>query len=231
MDDGVGLQEDDELREGAVTFLDVLGWKGIWQENKKAINKLNELVRKTEKQATDIVKAYQELQSKKDVRKVNVSIKVVSISDTIVFLTEAEVEPAIKLHAELCSWILEYALQQGLPLRGAISYGKFDECDNVMIGPAIDEAASWHESTDWIGVILAPSAHMFLKNKNIKYIVHYNIPFKRNIKCLDECVKWHFLDKKTLYKIFVNKGMHIQEVAPKYLNTLEFLERENREGV
>lgn len=30
--------------EGAVTFLDVLGWKGIWERNQSAISKLQNFV-------------------------------------------------------------------------------------------------------------------------------------------------------------------------------------------
>lgn len=222
----------DEFRFGAVTFLDVLGWKGIWQVDKKAIDKLNNLIKKTKWIATSIVKKYQKIANEKDVRTVDISIKVMSISDTIALFTEGKAETAIRLHAELCSWILRYALEQGFLLRGAISCGKFDESSNVMIGPAVDEAAAWHESTDWIGVILTPSAQMYLKNKNIDFIVCYDkIPFKRAIKYLDKCVKWDYGDRENLYNVFIQKGPHMQEVAPKYLNTLEFLERANREEV
>lgn len=38
-----------EFEKGIVTFLDVLGWKGLWQSNKEAISQLKQLVRKTKR--------------------------------------------------------------------------------------------------------------------------------------------------------------------------------------
>ena len=79
-----------EFKKGIVTFLDVLGWKGLWQSNKEAVNHLKELVRETRKHANNIVKAYNEKELAKDVRYKAIKIKVLSISDTIVFLSETE---------------------------------------------------------------------------------------------------------------------------------------------
>lgn len=101
-----------------------------------------------------------------------------------------------------------------------------------MLGPAIDEAAAWHESTDWIGVVLTPSAQMYVRDsKNLNYITDYDhIPFKKSIKTLHKCVDWNFENKEILYDIFLDKGPHMPEVAPKYLNTLEFLNRDKDEN-
>lgn len=75
---------------------------------------------------------------------------------------------------------MPYALEQELPLRGAISYGQYSIKDNIMLGYVVDEAASWHESTDWIGVILTPSAQMITRDKELKSITTYDkIPFKK----------------------------------------------------
>lgn len=220
-----------EFKKGIVTFLDVLGWKGLWQSNKEAVNHLKELVRETRKHANNIVKAYNEKELAKDVRYKAIKIKVLSISDTIVFLSETESIKTLEFHAELCAWILEYALHRRLPLRGAISYGKFIESNNIMLGPAIDEAAAWHESTDWIGVILTPSAQMYVRTEKVRCIIadYTDIPFKKSNKTLQSCVDWDFDTEDELYEIFLEKGPHMPEVAPKYLNTLKFLEwRKNR---
>lgn len=221
-----------EFEKGIVTFLDVLGWKGLWQSNKEAVSQLKLLVRKTKKQANEIISEYNKRENAKNVLHKDIKIKVVSISDTIVFLTGTESIEAIQFHAQLCAWIIEYALSKGFPLRGAISYGEFSESMNIMLGPAIDEAAAWHESTDWIGVILTPSAQMYIRdNGNIDYITDYeHIPFKKGIKTLHKCIDWDFENKEILYDIFLDKGPHMPEVAPKYLNTLEFLNRDKDEN-
>ena len=219
-----------EFKKGIVTFLDVLGWKGLWQSNKEAVKHLKELVHDTREQEDKILKAFNEKEKAKNVIYKPIDIKVLSISDTIVFLTDTESTAALEFHSKLSSWILAYALHRRLPLRGAISYGNFIESENIMLGPAIDEAAAWHESTDWIGVILTPSAQMYLRNKKISCIVgnYMNIPFKKSNKTLHYCVDWSFNTEDELYEIFLEKGPHMPEVAPKYLNTLEFLEWKNK---
>ena len=35
---------------------------------------------------------------------------------------------------------------------------------NIFVGKAVDEAASWHEQADWIGVHLTPSAEYAFKS-------------------------------------------------------------------
>ena len=95
-----------------------------------------------------------------------------------------------------------------------------------MLGYAVDEAASWHEVTDWIGVALTPSAYFKIKESHLKSICIYNaIPFKRPEKNLTLCVDWSYSDLKGLMKIIDRKGPHVPEIAPKYLNTLAFLGR------
>lgn len=190
--------------KGAVTFLDVLGWKGIWERNPFAIGKLQDLIKKMKEKAQEITNIQDDpiLRGKSD------STKVLSISDTIAVFTPSDVpQTAIGIHAELCSWALSYSLELELPLRGAISYGEYSVADNIMLGYAVDEAASWHEATDWIGVILTPSAKISLQDKCPDHVVRYDhIPFKRSIRNLDLCVRWTFDKNKRLYEVIQEKG-------------------------
>ncbi len=155
--------------------------------------------------------------------------EVISISDTIAVFTSASPKVAIVIHSELCFWALEYSLEQELPLRGAISYGEYSIADNIMLGYVVDEFASWHETTDWVGVILTPSVKMYLRNELPENVVEYNyISLKKRMKALNLCVKWMFSDDKRLYGIIQKKGSHIPDIAPKCLNTLDFLEHMKR---
>ena len=166
--------------EGAVTFLDVLGWKGIWERNQSAISKLQNFVYEMQEKAQEITNKYMDDISLRGKSK---PTEVLSISDTIAIFTSASPKIAIAIHAELCSWALVYSLEQELPLRGAISYGEYSIADNIMLGYAVDESASWHETTDWIGVILTPSAKMYLRGELPEFIVEYSsIPFKKSMK-------------------------------------------------
>ena len=230
------LIDNDEANlqvRGAVTFLDVLGWKGIWQDIKhekneeSPIKKLTRLIRNIKKHAEEVVVNYgpSGLQRGKDFE-----VEILSISDTIVFFTEGMPEKTIAIHCDLCAWTINEALKMGFPLRGAISYGVYDHNDSIMIGPAVDEAASWHESTDWIGVILTPSAFFELKGKKPVNVEKYErIPYKKAIKGTEWCVDWGYegcKNNEDIYSVFSSRGPLMQEVAPKYLNTLAFLDRD-----
>lgn len=213
-------------RKGAVTFLDVLGWKGIWNNHPNALAELVKFISNI-RDDIDLFNYNYNVKAKlKNRNKSDISTEVKSISDTIVLFTEAKeknAEEVIRLHADYCAYVLEEALKRKFPLRGAISYGKYDNSLNIMIGPAVDEAAAWHESTDWIGVILTPSAQMALKSKDQGMIITYdNIPFKKNIKGLKQCVFWDY-NSDALYRLFMDMGPHMQDVAPKYLHTLEYI--------
>lgn len=239
-----------QRNRGAVTFLDVLGWKGIWRDEKNddtgenAKDRLSRFIKEIEKQAKEIVLKYsfnkledktlevdQQYSLNKLERGKNFEVELLRISDTIVFFTSGSAQDAISIHCELCAWTLNNALKKGFPLRGAIGYGVYDHDESIMIGPAVDEAASWHESTDWIGVVLSPSVYFELERKLPKCAVEYSkIPYKKGVKGTNWCVDWNYGNAENNYKeicaAFSNRGPHMQEVAPKYLNTLDFLTRE-----
>ena len=120
--------------------------------------------------------------------------KVLSISDTIAIFTFGDPYHAIKIHAEICRLAIPESIKRKLPLRGAICYGEFSYRGNIVVGPAVDEAASWHESTDWIGVILTPAEEFQLKGRYPEQLINYpKIPFKKKTDGLHRCVGWEFL--------------------------------------
>lgn len=209
---------------GAVTFLDVLGWKGIWQQNNTAVETLYALIKKVEVIAEEVSSKHKDEQELRGKKKIT---QVLSISDTIAIFTSASPKLAIEIQAEICSRALPEALSQELPLRGAISYGEYSIKENIMLGYAVDEAASWHERTDWIGVILTPSAYIKIKKEKIDSLKEYDkIPYKMPMKKPDICVKWTYENKEELLRIIDKKGPLVPDIAPKYLNTLIFLESE-----
>lgn len=219
-----------KYEKGAATFLDVLGWKGIWQQDTDAIRVLHQIIEETEKAANAISSEY--LDDRVNYRGKSVTTSVLSISDTIALFTQGSPKTAIEIHAKISAWLLPYALERKIPLRGAISYGEYIVQDNIMLGYAVDEAASWHESTDWIGVILSPSAQMKMSGNEIRATTTYaHIPFKKTERNLHTCVDWTYGDRAKLDEIITQKGPHTPEIAPKYLNTLAFLDRTVAEGV
>lgn len=56
-----------EFEKGIVTFLDVLGWKGLWQSNRKAVDQLKKLVEEAKSKASKIVSEYNKRENAKNV--------------------------------------------------------------------------------------------------------------------------------------------------------------------
>ena len=60
-----------------------------------------------------------------------------------------------------CSWIFYSFLVNGLPLRGAISFGEFKRISSssgvILAGRPIIEAYEYEKRQDWIGIMVTPS--------------------------------------------------------------------------
>jgi hypothetical protein len=59
---------------------------------------------------------------------------------------------------------INVALEKGLLFRGSISLGEFVNEDEIVLGPAISDAAAWYEQLDSVGVLCTPQATMALKS-------------------------------------------------------------------
>lgn len=209
---------------GVVTFLDVLGWKGVWQRKNEAINDLE-----------NIVKAIKNKAKIKERGKSITETSIMIVSDTIVLFTEANydnVKEKIDLHGELCSEAIPISIKKGLPLRGATSFGEvvISNTNNIFAGKAIDEAASWHEKADWIGVFLTPSANLLFTDYSSVFWTHYKPPFKtKEIEFNTFSVVWfkNQSDNKFLNDIkkdFTQLAPIVPEITSKFMNTIDYIE-------
>jgi len=105
------------------------------------------------------------------------------VSDTNVLFTEADFDNAkdkIELHGELCAEAIPLSIKKGLPLRGATGFGEviISNSNNIFAGKAVDEAASWYEKADWIGVYLTPLVNFLFTDFASKFWTEYNPPLK-----------------------------------------------------
>lgn len=140
----------------------------------------------------------------------------------------------------MCSKIVANALAVGLLIRGAINRGYFERRENIFLGPAIDEVASWYEFADWIGVIQTPSAYFASINPcgDEFKMIEYDVPLKTKGKILTRCVNWtdDWIQKGKglldLRDVFIQMGPILPEIYPKFRNTLDFynkcLEKERK---
>ncbi len=217
------------MEEGAVTFLDVLGWKGIWQrQGQDAIETYKRIIMEL-RVATEL---YLEAPIGSMVEFGGIQASVRGLSDTIVVSSLGPVQKALAYHCVLAAQATALAFTKGIPLRGAISYGNFhieNESNldtTLLIGPAVDEVASWYEAADWIGVVLTPSASFRWYQEDLKrsYVVEYPVPIKGQGKQTMKCVDWlRYVNEGLLRKGFIDMASVITpDIAAKYQNTLDF---------
>lgn len=203
---------------GAITFLDVLGWKGIYNRHDDPIKDLKELIGLVEAEIAKTTKW-------KD------RTKVKSISDTIVILCESgplEASDAIEHHGLLCAKLIPASVVSKIPVRGATAFGQFQNMANIFVGKAVDEAAAWHEEGDWIGVHLTPSAdYVFTRPENSVWISH-EPPLKSRSSWQTHCVNWinhaaaPAFDENSTKATFRELGPILPELLSKFANTLKF---------
>jgi len=151
------------LKPGVVAFLDVLGFKGIWNREKpQAVLKKLRLIKSTGKglQGSDHGGVL--------VSDDGFVHKVKCISDTVIIV----VVPRRKQHTQrmlykamysatwIAAWIIREALQGELPLlfRGCLGAGLMRLDGDFLIGPAVDETASLFEKADGPFFWLSPEA-------------------------------------------------------------------------
>lgn len=230
-------ESDKKMSEGAVTLLDILGWKGIWQRKEDSIATLLGLI-KFAREGTEWL--YNNPMKIKEVADFsNLTIDIKSISDTIAIVTYGEANLSLEFHAILAQTLITHSILKGIPVRGATSYGHFSIKDNIMVGPAVDEVAAWYEEANWIGVILTPSAYFKVnihefQVKSFEPLVSYDVPMKKYGKINALCVNWpHFwsratvkegqhLQRKDLTETFVKSAPILPDVYLKFTNTLNF---------
>ena len=204
-----------KFEKGYLIFADVLGWKGIWK--KYTSNKERREIVTNLLHIRDILK--------KEIEEKNCSINL--ISDTFIISSND-----FEINNKISKKLIELCLEKELVIRGAISYGEYYNKDTVYLGPAVDEAASWHDEGEEIGIFYTPSAKQEITNK--KEFKKYDLP-KDFIKLKSGEIKTFFINwyddksKKKFYEIFNEIDKTKIEVYLKYLNTEEKFEKYGKE--
>lgn len=217
---------------GAITLLDILGWKGIWQRKSDAVEELLGMLNGIDKKIESLLKQ-DTIKKQKNIFK-NLKIEVKSISDTIALVTYGDCNPCLEFHAIMSNLIITTSIRKGIPVRGATCYGYFTTQNNIMVGPAVDEVASWYEQADWIGVILTPSAMFKI---DIEKFIHkkrlwlYDAPIKQYGKLETYCCNWPYVwsfnkyDRSELLQQFLEMGPITPNIYQKFANSIKFFDK------
>lgn len=224
---------------GFVCIMDALGTKGIWRQyvTEDLIEKLESMKRNFEECYSDQVD---------DVKPDRLKFQL--FSDTVIItyditpedLRRRQIDPLMLML--YFSWLIVHpfcaCLKEGLFLRGAIAQGEFYRGENIIVGPAIDDAYEYYEKARWIGVTCTPSAShsagyaMALAKKWKKeeriYFAEYLVPMKDGPKISLMALDWprHFkeegsLDPKTDDSLQIRRILTSTPIPPAALDIYE----------
>ena len=210
------LESGQEVLKGYLTFADILGWKGIWKKQnseEEKVDTLNTLL---------FIKSKleEEFKDEKENYKINL------ISDTYVVFAKN-----FQINNKLSKRLIELCLKNDLLIRGVTSYGKFYNNDMVYIGQTVDEAASWHEMGEEIGIFYTSSAKLSIDEENpIEYELKNSYLRKGTIKTKLGEIKTYYINwysketKKDFYRIMKDEVIS-PDISSKYLNTEKSMEK------
>ena len=210
------LENHQKASNGYLTFADILGWKGIWKKQ----NSDNEKVDTLNTLLFIKSKLEEEFKEEKENYKINL------ISDTYVVFAKN-----FQINNKLSKRLIELCLKNDLLIRGATSYGKFYNNDMVYIGQTVDEAASWHEMGEEIGIFYTSSAKLSIDEENpIEYELKNSYLRKGTIKTKLGEIKTYYINwynketKKDFYRIMKDEVIS-PDISSKYLNTEKSMEK------
>ena len=254
-------QYEEEI--GAICVLDILATKGVWKRDPgEYLEKVTFLYDKFNNLVQDVKQKIKEELQKYSKNVYVYDAQFVTFSDTIIITStfrlikaDSANRPEIKRQLELHLFILGFvligiisgAIQERIYLRGSLCLGKIYRKDSIIIGPAIDEAASDYDQSNWIGVSLTPNASLLIKSpgntpysKLIKvFFTQYDVPKKSGIEKSCHVLNWpRFYFKGIPDSIDLIKNNLIfrldestnYDVYLKYKNTMEFCNHVAKNG-
>jgi hypothetical protein len=211
---------------GIVAFIDVLGMKRMSERYKLA-----QIVNKWKKVIGSFRNVLQE-------GSLNAGYFFRVLSDTIIITKPTELNQyAINETFNLLLQPFIHSIKTGIPflLRGILSHGDYYLSQYLIIGPAVNEAASYHDQLNWIGIALSPKVP--IGNTVNNSVVYYNyIPLKdRHIPLKDRhyrgiALNWPKFDlNRECNKILQKEHFKADALSKKkYVNTFSFYDYVSR---
>ena len=193
------INNSPQKEEGYLIFADILGWKKIWK-NKDSDEKIKTVNR--------LIAIKDNLKDKK-----NFQYNVNLISDTFIISSND-----FEIIKEISKKLIEECLKNNFVIRGAISYGEYYNRDTVYLGPAVHEAASWHDEGEEIGIFCTPSAKQEIINN--KYNLQEDFIKLKSGEIKTFFINWYNNEtKEKFYELFNTIDKTSIKVYLKYLNT------------
>jgi hypothetical protein len=98
------------------------------------------------------------------------------LSDSIILVVDTNRHPlftgSLEIFLGTCSAIMADGMRDGFPLRGAIGGGDFYKDGEVMVSPALVDAARYEKEQEWLGAVLTPKALQLIEKAKEFEIKH-----------------------------------------------------------
>ena len=203
-----------------VVFLDIMGFKDRVARNKHA--DLLEQLSKFNDEITRIIGQFG-----------NSNIQLAQFSDSIVLFSNDTTENSLNNIAKAARGIMQNAIKQGIPLKGAIAQGEItcDKSKQLFFGQALIDAYLLEENVQYYGVLVHHTAE---KSVQILSDLFKDIkaPLKSG-KISHYELSWYADNLNDIYVIsdikdrLINIRLTVSDAPRKYIdNTLEVIEKE-----
>ena len=231
------------MNNGAIAFLDILGFKGLWKKIKPKV--IIDLIKEAINEVKDSYKEPSLEQGWVNLKGPYISV----LSDTVVIAFEYKNQTCLIPLANVVYSVMYNFFKNDIFMRGAISFGPYYHESGIFLGEAVDDVAIWYEKFDWIGVCTTPKTSYLIEmisslkipNQQPEFdaYIRYDIPTKEkgityNLHCLNlfeylrsgysrfELEKSKLEAIKFISHLFSKQGAINPDVARKYENTLRF---------
>ena len=121
---------------------------------------------------------------------------VATFGDTFITTFEVSNGPmtreAIKPFVRALTWGFRRALKHGLPLRGAVAFGRYLQEGTTILGPAVSDAAAWYGIAEWLGVLATPRTTLWLRSQppDSLLFVERDVALKGGLTRNLACIPW-----------------------------------------
>jgi hypothetical protein len=226
------------IKNGLIGFFDILGYKEIIKQNQvvRVASIIEEIFLEALRESQDAHKCVTSLINQE-------ACQHFVFSDSILVFLPLERSPnsdtqtAESLFASHCAGLITKCFWEGLPVRGALAYGKcyFKKADGVVCfaGQAIIDAHLCAESLEFSGCVVAESKDRIFSRRHsdfFKHIVHFNKKSRKKPESMFVLNNYagNWGPRKLSRQIVKNKfSAHKKgipgNVLPKITNTLAFL--------
>ncbi len=192
-----------EEADGIIVLLDALGIKGIWNRKNPA-----EVLNTWASLQEEYTKGIESLRNEFTAHGYFERLRFQAFSDTIMVSLPVKKRGVgsdrgrnpfwwtIMSMGELLNKLFRISILSHFYFRGCLSAGRFYRSENMIIGPAVDEAAEYYRLPEWSGISTCPSGSKILtdaeemKASLYDFFIQSDIPLKNMIEKNGWALNW-----------------------------------------